>query len=63
MLRWAIENRRGDINTEVSLLSSFQAIQRESHLNELLRIATVLKRKPKLRWYHRKQFTYVEIDI
>ena len=51
MLRWAIEIGRVDINTEVSLLSSFQAAPREGHLNQLLRIVAFLKRKPKLTLY------------
>ena len=33
MLRWAIEIGRVDINTEISLLSSFQVAPREGHLN------------------------------
>ena len=51
MLRWAIEIGRVDINTEISLLSSFQAAPREGHLNQLLRIVAFLKRKPKLTLY------------
>ena len=51
MLRWAIEIGRFDINTEISLLSSFQAAPREGHLRQLLRIIAFLKRKPKLTLY------------
>ena len=51
MLRWAIEIGRVDINTEISLLSSFQAAPREGHLNQLLRILAFLKKKPKLTLY------------
>ena len=47
MLRWAIKIGRVDTNTEISLLSSFQASPREGHLNQLLRIIAFLKRKPK----------------
>ena len=51
MLRWAIEIGRVDINTEISLLSSYQAAPREGHLNQLLRVVAFLKKKPKLTLY------------
>ena len=51
MLRWAVEIGRVDINTEISLLSSYQAAPREGHLEQLLRIVAFLKRKPKLTLY------------
>lgn len=63
MLRWAIEIGRVDINTEISLLSSFQAAPREGHLNQLLRVVAFLKRKPKLTLYFDPARAHVEENM
>ena len=51
MLRWAIEIGRVDINFEVSLLSSYQAVPRKGHLEQLLHILAFIKKRPKLTLY------------
>ena len=51
ILRWATELGRADILHEVSILSQYQAMQREGHLKELLHIFGYLKRRPKLSIY------------
>ena len=38
VLRWAIEIGRFDIQTEVSILSSFQAAPRQGHLEQVIHI-------------------------
>ena len=51
MLRWGIEIGRVDITMEVSLLSGYQASPRIGHLEQLLHIVALLKKKPKLTLY------------
>ncbi|MEM7003142.1 MAG: Ty1/Copia family ribonuclease HI, partial [Pseudomonadota bacterium] len=51
VLRWATEIGRVDILHEVSILSQYQALPREGHLEEVLRIFAYLKSKPKLTLY------------
>ena len=51
ILHWASELGRADILHEVSILSQYQALPREGHLNELLHIFGFLKKKPKLSIY------------
>ena len=51
ILRWATELGRADILHEVSILSQYQALPREGHLNELQHIFGFLKKKPKLSIY------------
>ena len=43
ILRWIVEMGRIDITTEVSMLSSFVAMPREGHLNQVLHIFAYLK--------------------
>ena len=42
---------RVDINTDISLLSSYQAAPRQGHLEQLLHIVAFLKKRPKLTLY------------
>ena len=51
MLRWATELGRVDILHEISILSQHQAAPREGHMEEILKIISYLKRKPKLTLY------------
>ena len=51
VLRWVVEIGRVDINTEVSMLSSYQAAPREGHLDQVYHIFAYLKNKPKLTLY------------
>lgn len=51
ILRWATELGRVDILLEVSLLSSYQAMPRWTHLQELYQIFAFLKRNPKFSLY------------
>ena len=51
ILRWAIEIGRVDINTKVSMLSSYQAAPREGHLDQIYHIFAYLKGRPKLTLY------------
>ena len=51
MLRWGIEIGRVDITMEVSLLSGYQASPRIGHLEQLLHVVALLKKKPKLTLY------------
>lgn len=51
ILRWATELGRIDILLEVSLLSSFQAMPRWNHLQEVWRIFAFLKANPKFSLY------------
>jgi hypothetical protein len=51
ILRWATEIGRVDILFEVSLLSQYQASQREGHLTQLLHIFAFLRTHPKLTLY------------
>ena len=51
VLRWAVEIGRVDINTEVSMLSSYQAAPREGHLDQVYHIFAYPKNKPKLTLY------------
>ena len=51
ILRWAIEIGHVDILTEVSLLSSYQAMPRRGHLEQVMHIFAFLKKKPKLTIY------------
>ena len=47
VLRWAVELGRVDILLEVSLMSTYMAMPREGHLNQLYRIFGYLKSHPK----------------
>ncbi|GAX24495.1 hypothetical protein FisN_18Lu065 [Fistulifera solaris] len=51
ILRWATELGRIDILLEVSLLSSFQAMPRWNHLQEVYRIFAFIKKNPKFSLY------------
>lgn len=51
MLRWATEVGRVDILHEVSILSQYQAMPREGHLEQLLHIFAYMKNKPKVTLY------------
>ena len=51
MLRWSTEIGRVDILHEVSILSQYQALPREGHLQEALQIVAFLKAHPKLPIY------------
>ena len=48
ILRWSTEIGRVDILHEVSIMSQYQALPREGHLQEVLRIIAYLKSRPKL---------------
>ena len=45
ILRWAVELGRVDIDTEVSMMSSFLAMPRKGHLSQVFRIFAYLKLK------------------
>ena len=47
MLRWAIELSRVDINTEIALLSQYQASPREGHMEQIMHIFHYLDKKAK----------------
>lgn len=51
ILRWAIEIGRVDIVHEVSVLSQYQAVAREGHLEQVLHMFGYLKKKGKLTLY------------
>ena len=51
MLRWGAEIGRVDVLHEVSILSQYQALPREGHLEKLLHIWAFLKKNPKLTLY------------
>ena len=51
MLRWATELGRVDIMHEVALLSQYQALPREKHLEQVLRIISFLESNPKMTLY------------
>lgn len=51
ILRWSIEIGRVDILHEVALLSQYQAVPREGHMEQVLHIFGYLKKKQKLTLY------------
>jgi hypothetical protein len=60
VLRWAVELGRMDITTEVSMLSSHNALPRKGHLNAIFRIYSYLKTKTNARLV--LDPTYADID-
>ena len=51
ILRWAVEIGRVDILTELLMLSTYQALPREGHLEQIYHIFAFLKKNPKLTLY------------
>lgn len=51
ILRWSTEIGRVDIVHEISLLSSYQAVPRQGHMEQVLHIFAYLKKKGKLSLY------------
>ena len=60
ILHWAVEIGRVDIFTELSMLSTYQASQREGHLEQIYHIFAFLKKNPKLTLYFNPQEPMVE---
>ena len=50
-LRWAIDIGIVDIGHEVSVLSSYKAVPRDDHLQDILSIFASLKKNPKPKLY------------
>jgi hypothetical protein len=51
VIRWATEIGRVDVWYEVSILSQYQAVPREGHLEQVLQIFAYLKKKEKILLY------------
>ena len=60
ILRWAVEIGRVDILTELLMLSTYQALPREGHLEQIYHIFAFLKKNPKLTLYFDPQEPMVQ---
>ena len=60
ILRWATKIGRVDILTEISMLSSYQAVPRQGHLEQVYHMFAYLKHKPKLTLYFNPELPNID---
>ena len=63
MLRWVTEIRRVNVLHETLLMSQYQAIPREGHLEQVLHIFALLEKKPNLILYTDPSFPLIEYSL